>query len=32
MLESIPGVGRIAIVAEPGGAVLALLSPRPAED
>jgi hypothetical protein len=29
MLESIPGVGRIAIIAEPGGAVLALLSPRP---
>ena len=32
MLESIPGVGRIAIVAEPGGALLALLSPRPAKD
>lgn len=30
MLESIPDVGRIAIIAEPGGAVLALLSPRPA--
>jgi uncharacterized protein len=30
MVEDIPGVGRIAILAEPGGAVLALLSPRPA--
>ena len=32
MLETIPGVGRIAILAEPGGALLALLSPRPAKD
>ncbi|HEY3587426.1 MAG TPA: VOC family protein [Myxococcaceae bacterium] len=30
MLESIPGVGRIGIFNEPGGAGLALLSPRPA--
>jgi hypothetical protein len=25
-------VGRIAIIAEPGGAALALLSPRPAQN
>ena len=30
MVEDIPGVGRIGILSEPGGAVLALLSPRPA--
>ena len=29
MLDSIPGVGRIGIITEPGGAALALLSPRP---
>jgi hypothetical protein len=30
VVEDIPGVGRIAILSEPAGAVLALLSPRPA--
>jgi predicted enzyme related to lactoylglutathione lyase len=30
MIETIPGVGRLGVLAEPGGAVLALLSPRPA--
>lgn len=29
MVEDIPGVGRFAVLVEPGGAALALLSPRP---